>query len=130
MALRDPEVVIGSMLAVEGLPDDLRRRLERIRKYDFYRAPEERLTVFREIQDALSYHVPQPPEEPWHVRVVAAWMNLTEAQVLEQFGGPLAPRKTREEVDGPTVQGTSEDQAQGGPEEGQGDEAGRVPEAV
>ncbi len=90
MPLRDPVVVIDSILAVEGMPEDLRRRLDKVRKYEFYRAPEERLDTFCEIQDALSWHVPQPPEEPWHLRVVAAWMNITEAAVLEKFGGPLA----------------------------------------
>jgi len=95
VALRDPVVVIDSILAVEGLPDEVRRRLGFIRAEQPFRPPEQRMEAFWGIQDVLSIHVPQPPEDPWHVRVVAAWMDITEAQVLEQFGGPLAPRKTK-----------------------------------
>ena len=92
MALRDPSLVIDSILAVDGVPEDMRRALGAIRKEQFYRPPEQRMEAFWQIQDVLSIHVPEPPEETWHVGVVAAWMGLTEDQVVARFGGPQAAK--------------------------------------
>jgi hypothetical protein len=50
------------------------------------------MEAFWQIQNVLSIHVPEPPEDRWHVRVVAAWMGLTEDQVVERFGGPSVPK--------------------------------------
>ncbi len=93
MALRDPVPVIDAVLAVDGVPDQMRRKLDLIRREQPYKAPEQRLETFWAIQDVFSIHVPEPPEETWQLRAVAAWMGLTEAEVLEKFGGPLAVKE-------------------------------------
>lgn len=93
MALRDPVLVIDSILAVDGLPAEMRRRLGSIRGDQAYKAPEQHIEAFWQIQDVMSRHVLVPLEETWEVRAVAVWMNITEAEVLEQSGGPLAKTK-------------------------------------
>ena len=94
--MRDPAAVLSGMLAVEGLPPEFRQRLEGLSARCQGVPRPEYLDRFGDLLEAVSETVPEPPAEPWHIRLLAAWMGTTEAEVLDRFGGPLAPHRTKQ----------------------------------
>lgn len=83
--MRMPHEIVEQLLAVAGLPDEMRARLASAAKSMGYVAPEQMAGMLHLVQGIFNAYVSKPPAEPWQWQAAAAFMNMTEDELRAKF---------------------------------------------